>query len=77
MYIFQDLNYIEVCFDQKPKDYPFKIHGLEQKTDYIDVDFTQKVCQPPDNDKDDISDDGFASAEVLKSMKRKTKNLNF
>ncbi|CAC5421288.1 unnamed protein product [Mytilus coruscus] len=65
----QDLNYIEVCFDQKPKDYPFKIHGLEQKTDYIDVDFTQKVYQPPDSDKDDISDDGFASAEVKKNKK--------
>ncbi|CAG2247088.1 TTN [Mytilus edulis] len=35
----------------------------------------KQVDKPPDSDKDDISDDGFASAEVVKSMKRKTKHI--
>lgn len=67
----QELNYIEVCFDKKPTN-PFKIHGLEQRSEYVEVDFTKKVDPLPDSEKDDVSDDDFVSLEDVKSMKRKT-----
>lgn len=71
----KELNYIEVCFDKKPK-HPYKIHGLEERSDYVEIDFTKTVDRLPDCDKDDVSDDDFVSLEDVKSMKRKTQFTN-
>ncbi|VDI72574.1 Hypothetical predicted protein [Mytilus galloprovincialis] len=71
----EELNYIEVCFDKKPQNL-FKIHGLEERSDYVEIDFTKTVDRLPDCDKDDVSDDDFVSLEDVKSMKRKTQFTN-
>ncbi|CAG2197049.1 unnamed protein product [Mytilus edulis] len=42
----RELNYVEILFDQK-QVYPFTIHGLDDKTNYVEIDFTQSadLCQ--------------------------------
>ncbi|XP_071160918.1 cell adhesion molecule Dscam2-like [Mytilus edulis] len=47
----RELNYVEILFDQKPV-YPFTIHGLDDKTNYVEIDFTRSADPLPDSDTD-------------------------
>ncbi|VDI07707.1 Hypothetical predicted protein, partial [Mytilus galloprovincialis] len=51
----RELNYVEVFFDQK-QVYPFTIHGLDDKTNYVEIDFTQSADPLPDSDTDSESE---------------------
>ncbi|VDI40032.1 Hypothetical predicted protein [Mytilus galloprovincialis] len=51
-----ELNYIEVYFEPKPKERQVKIHGIEKKTNYVEIDFSKKACALAyDSDSDDDS----------------------
>ncbi|VDI41440.1 Hypothetical predicted protein [Mytilus galloprovincialis] len=51
----RELNYVEIFFDQK-QVYPFTIHGLDDKTNYVEIDFTQSADPLPDSDTDSESE---------------------
>ncbi|XP_076106289.1 neural cell adhesion molecule 1-B-like isoform X2 [Mytilus galloprovincialis] len=38
------LSYIEVSFEPKPNEYKFHIHGSENRTNYVDIDFSKRIC---------------------------------
>ncbi|CAC5390334.1 unnamed protein product [Mytilus coruscus] len=51
----RELNYVEILFDQKPV-YPFTIHGLDDKTNYVEIDFMQSADPLPESDTDSESE---------------------
>ncbi|CAC5368483.1 DSCAML1 [Mytilus coruscus] len=54
-----ELNVIEVSFETKPNECKFQIHGSENRTNYVDIDFSKEVCSFADSHRE--SDDDFTS----------------
>ncbi|CAC5425388.1 unnamed protein product [Mytilus coruscus] len=50
------LSYIELSFEPKPNEYKFHIHGSENRTNYVDIDFSKKVCSYADSHRESDDD---------------------
>ncbi|XP_052074567.1 neural cell adhesion molecule 1-B-like isoform X2 [Mytilus californianus] len=50
------LSYIEVSFEPNPNEYKFYIHGSENRTNYVDIDFSKKVSSYADSHRESDDD---------------------
>ncbi|CAC5358914.1 unnamed protein product [Mytilus coruscus] len=64
------LNYVDVCFDPKPVGHHFEIHGMDKKSEYVDIDFSKSITILPDSEKMDSSDEDFSSVDDVIATKR-------
>ncbi|XP_052074629.1 uncharacterized protein LOC127712284 [Mytilus californianus] len=63
-----ELNYIDVCFEPKPSGHKFQIHGSDNKTDYVDIDFSKRICSFAESERD--SDDDLSSIDDIRMMRK-------
>ncbi|CAC5425390.1 HMCN [Mytilus coruscus] len=64
------LNYVDVCFEPKPVGHQFKIHGMDKKSEYVDIDFSKSIDVLPDNEKINETDEDFSGVEDIITMKK-------
>ncbi|CAG2188811.1 unnamed protein product [Mytilus edulis] len=60
------LSYIEVSFEPKPNEYKFHIHGSENRTNYVDIDFSKNICSYVDSH---IESDDESSPQACAMLK--------
>lgn len=64
------LNYVDVCFEPQPVGSQFIIHGMDKRSEYVDIDFSKSVDILPDNEKMNETDEDFSSVEDIIAMKK-------
>ncbi|XP_071181221.1 nephrin-like [Mytilus edulis] len=60
------LSYIEVSFEPKPNEYKFHIHGSENRTNYVDIDFSKNICSYVDSHIESDDDSTPQACAMLK-----------
>ncbi|XP_076106287.1 cell adhesion molecule Dscam2-like [Mytilus galloprovincialis] len=60
------LSYIEVSFEPKPNEYKFHIHGSENRTNYVDIDFSKNISSYVDSHTESDDDSTPQACAMLK-----------